>query len=502
MAIDKYINIHVVDGDVEKATQEVEALGHSVEKVEKNSEKAGKSVESGFEGASSAANNLKGGVEGVAEQIVVVGKAAKTSGKAMKSALISTGIGAFIVLLGLVIDNWESIQDFIDGSNKSLQRRIDLLKESIKISEHELELLDLKEKILVKEGKSTKEIREQKRKIILIQQEQNLLLLDSLQTQLLKETAQIREVTLWEKIKIATLNAAGAYNEAGKAAANALFGDEEQEEILRKIEKQIEEAQIRQQKLRLKLLNINSPDKKKNREKETALDGLLTSEEQQERIEKLAEQFEEVFDLKKMQDQQLIDAGKSTLLEIANNEDIINAKRAVQEEEFAKIREEIAEEEAQNKIKLAQAVGSGLSSLGDIVGRETAAGKALAVAGALIDTYAAIAKTLKAHSGVPVPGYAIAQSIATGLAGFAAVKNILKVKVPNFSGGSAGGNTSFTGGAQASTPSFNVIGQGGVNQLAQTLNQDQAPIRAYMVTSEVSSNIQLERQIEVTATID
>jgi len=81
-----------------------------------------------------------------------------------------------------------------------------------------------------------------------------------------------------------------------------------------------------------------------------------------------------------------------------------------------------------------------LNSLSAIAGRETAAGKALAVAGAAIDTYAAIAKTLKAFAGVPIPGYAIVQSIATGIAGLAAIKNILKVDVPGQGSGGSSAN--------------------------------------------------------------
>ena len=76
-----------------------------------------------------------------------------------------------------------------------------------------------------------------------------------------------------------------------------------------------------------------------------------------------------------------------------------------------------------------------IASVGMLIGKETASGKALAVAASLINTYAAIAGQLKAFAGVPVPGYAIAQAIATGVQGFMAVKNILKTKVPGQSGG-------------------------------------------------------------------
>jgi hypothetical protein len=87
------------------------------------------------------------------------------------------------------------------------------------------------------------------------------------------------------------------------------------------------------------------------------------------------------------------------------------------------------------------ATGAAISALADIIGKNTVAGKALAVAASLINTYAAIAAQLKAAAGSPgaaIPGYAIAQAIATGLVGFKAVADIVKVQVP--SGGAAAGS--------------------------------------------------------------
>ncbi|MBM6747660.1 hypothetical protein H6G88_10360, partial [Bifidobacterium ruminantium] len=81
-----------------------------------------------------------------------------------------------------------------------------------------------------------------------------------------------------------------------------------------------------------------------------------------------------------------------------------------------------------NKMKLLQAVASGLSNLSDLIGRETATGKVLAAAGATIDTYAAIAGTLKNAGRGPgggIPGFAIAQAISTGIFGMAQVRKIL-----------------------------------------------------------------------------
>ena len=168
----------------------------------------------------------------------------------------------------------------------------------------------------------------------------------------------------------------------------------------------------------------------------------------------------------------------------------------------------ITQKEQEAKITALQGYASAVSALSGFLGKETGAGKALAVAASLINTYAAIAGQLKAFAGVPVPGYAIAQAIATGASGFAAVRDILKVKVPagsvatpSISGSSSGGGgASITAAAQA--PQFNVIGGGAQNQLAGLLaDQTQKPVKAYVVSNEVTTAQSLDRNIVESATL-
>jgi hypothetical protein len=174
------------------------------------------------------------------------------------------------------------------------------------------------------------------------------------------------------------------------------------------------------------------------------------------------------------------------------------------EKENAAARVKISDEEFQAKQKLLGATADGLFILSDLMGKETGKGKALAVAASLINTYAAIAGQLKAFSGVPIPGYAIVQAITTGLSGFAAVRNILKVQVPNSSGGgsapSMGGMSASSASAAPIAPTFNVVGTSGQNQIAQSLGNQQ-PVRAFVVSNDVSTQQSLDRNIVKTATI-
>jgi hypothetical protein len=143
-------------------------------------------------------------------------------------------------------------------------------------------------------------------------------------------------------------------------------------------------------------------------------------------------------DLKKKQDEEseMLDAELSSLMAAAETSVSITKK----EKEAKK---KLSEEEVQHRLILNNAIASGLNTLSDLVGKNTVEGKLLAIASSTISTYTAIAGQLAAFSGVPVPGYAIVQAIATGVAGFAAVKNIIDTPVPG-QGGSGGTVPNFT----------------------------------------------------------
>ncbi len=100
--------------------------------------------------------------------------------------------------------------------------------------------------------------------------------------------------------------------------------------------------------------------------------------------------------------------------------------------------------------QLLGATANAITALADIVGKNTVAGKALAVAASLINTYTAIAGQLAAFSKVPVPAYAIVQAVATGLVGFKAVADIIKTPVP--AGGDTKGNTPSAAGTAVPRP--------------------------------------------------
>jgi hypothetical protein len=175
-------------------------------------------------------------------------------------------------------------------------------------------------------------------------------------------------------------------------------------------------------------------EKKQKREEEKKQEENDKERKRSIRESEREEYLANIEDLKAIKDDEILTAEERfTAIDELNKKGILSDKQAAD----AKI--QIAQKEKEAKTALLESYVSVLNATSDLVGKDTAAGKALAVASATISTYTAIAKNLAAFAGVPIPGYAIAQSIATGLAGFAAIKNILAVQVPG--GGSSGGQS-------------------------------------------------------------
>ena len=157
----------------------------------------------------------------------------------------------------------------------------------------------------------------------------------------------------------------------------------------------------------------------------------------------------------------------------------------------------IGELEAQAKAKMVAAIGQTLATASELLGKNTVAGKAMAVAATTVDTlqssisaYKGMVAAIPGPAGIAAGAVAAAGSIATGLA---TVKKIVSVKVPGKGGGGSAPSISASGGGVAA-PSFNVVGNSGVNQIAQTLGNQQ-PMQAYVVANNVTTQQSLDRNI-------
>jgi len=158
----------------------------------------------------------------------------------------------------------------------------------------------------------------------------------------------------------------------------------------------------------------------------------------------------------------------------------------------------IDDKDAENKKILQQqeieSASQTFGILADLLGKQSKAGKAFAVAQALINTYQGITAGVKL--GYP---QAIPAVLAASVTGFKAVKDILKTD-PKSSGASSASPSSSGGGGTA-TPQFNLVGQSSTNQLAQTIaTQQKQPIKTYVVAGDVSTQQALDRNAVQTST--
>ena len=237
--------------------------------------------------------------------------------------------------------------------------------------------------------------------------------------------------------------------------------------------------------LRQKELNDKEAEEKKKRDEEA--DKLELEKKTKAREEKLlgVELELEEEQLSFEQKRELLMQREGVLLE---DEKLTANQRKQIQADTTEALNQLDEIQYQNKVALLGATANALASASEVIGKETAVGKGIALASALMNTYQGITAGVKLGYPQAIPAVAMAS-----LTGFGAVKNILSVKVPKGGGGGAGGGASISAPPKA-MPSFNVVGNSGVNQIAQTLGAQQ-PVKAYVVASNVTTQQSLDRNI-------
>ena len=153
--------------------------------------------------------------------------------------------------------------------------------------------------------------------------------------------------------------------------------------------------------------------------------------------------------------------------------------------------EKITQLEYEAKRDSVMSYAQSLGQFSAIVGKETAAGKSLAVASALFSTYQGATDALNDPT---IPNtFARVAAVGTVLAtGFKQVKGILATQVP----GASVASPTMDASVDAGGPAFNVVGQGGTSQLASAIaEQESAPSRSYVVAQDVTTAQALERSI-------
>jgi chromosome segregation ATPase len=201
--------------------------------------------------------------------------------------------------------------------------------------------------------------------------------------------------------------------------------------------------------------------------------------------------------------------------------ELINERQAIEQDaaiETAKIKKDLNQKDIEDRkmvndayMNLAQQSLSALASLSELFAGDNEArqrkafqlNKALQIADATMATYTAVVGALGAKGAdglLPFP-VRVANAVAAGVIGAANVAKIAATKFDGAEGPTPDTSYSPTSAGASTTPQFNVVGRGGVNQLAESVNGMNArPVRAYVVAGEVTSQQNLNRRRARTAT--
>ncbi len=191
--------------------------------------------------------------------------------------------------------------------------------------------------------------------------------------------------------------------------------------------------------------------------------------------------------------------------------DLIDKKEALSIEQFQKglineqqyndalkgysdARIEIDRKENEAKMQNAAMAAGLLNTVSSLVGKNTAAGKATAIAATTIDTYVGAQKAYVSQMQL-TPDSPIRAAIAAAIAlatGIKNVREISKVKVP---GGGAASAPSINASAPASVQQVPTIGESPITALGAAMTPTQ-PLRAYVVESEVTGSQKRVADIE------
>ena len=127
--------------------------------------------------------------------------------------------------------------------------------------------------------------------------------------------------------------------------------------------------------------------------------------------------------------------------------------------------------------------------------------KAVATANVIVDAAQAAVGIFNSSTSLPEPFASINRGVQYAALAATTAAAIRNINAAQPTGSSAAPAAITSPSAPSQPPQFNVVGQGGVNQLAQSIGgQFNQPIRAYVVGGDVTTSQQLQRQRVRTAT--
>jgi hypothetical protein len=165
---------------------------------------------------------VKVGIAAMKSGMGAFATSAKTALQGVKGALIATGIGAFVVLLGTIIAYWDEIKGAVSGVTEEQERLNAAAAENLSIEQDKLKSLESSNNTLKLQGLSEKEILALKiKQLDAVYEAQEAQLLSTIQTQQAQEAAEKRNKEILQgliSMTTAPLSLVlGAIDMAGKA---------------------------------------------------------------------------------------------------------------------------------------------------------------------------------------------------------------------------------------------------------------------------------------------
>ena len=530
-------------------------------------------------------NKLTGGLAG---ELLNLGKAAKKGGKAMRVALVSSGIGVAVALVGFLVEHWDTIGETLGFINKDLEKQLELNEANKGVIDSELSLLEKQIDFNKKRGISNTENLKQLEKLLnakklIVQADIGIL-----KTQILRAKMAARELGWFDKMKVAVLKQGNAFGKIAEIRAKALANNDidlEDQQKINALTEQLNNLKIESLEIDSKLDPQDTDEVKAKKKLLSDLDKL----QQQALEENLSKQEKEIQGVRNKYDK-IIKAAKDADIETGLVEEgrlqaieVINAKyRKLELEEFEKqeqkkreILDRIGVEGLEAKIKaIEDKAEADVKELGDLeihreaieaiyqasedriaeivkgasdkvvkqnetdgkkgvkTAEEVAAAKdaviwnsvdnidksfqALAaldeenkglqatalIASNLIGAAKTIQSTVAANAAATAafplsagqPFVAI-NTIAAGLGIAASAAATQKGLAALGKGGSTGGDTGLGGAGGASAPSFNLVEGTESNQISESIQGGNEPIKAVVISGDVTTAQQVDRNI-------
>lgn len=219
------------------------------------------------------------------------------------------------------------------------------------------------------------------------------------------------------------------------------------------------------------------------------LDDKFKKEDAQKKLKIQEEQHKKVIDDKKAAYDDRLKAvdDEQALVKAAFDQKVITElEYNTKVDALAKARQAIHDEEQKNTERVASAIGQTFGNLATLAGKQTALGKAFAIAQATIDTYSGAVKAYNAMADIPVigPALGVVAAAAAIAAGVENVKKILAVQVPGQgSGGSAPTAPATAAAPVAPVQAGTTLNAGSINAIGNATSG-----RTYVLDSDVQNN--------------